>query len=274
LYNLTEGDLTDEEMLGITREMAFSETTFVYPAGESKCVRKVRIFTPGYEIPFAGHPTLGTAFILRSEGIIDPVELETCLELGIGPIRVSFQESSLVQMYQRPPEFLEEFPDRSVLAEILGLSPDQISQEWAPQFVSTGFPFLVLPIRSLSAIHGINFNAAKLNALQDYPSQEILTFCRETVNENSDVHVRMFAPGAGVPEDPATGSAAGPLAAYLENHNVLPNHQRETDIISEQGYEINRPSKLYARCLYEGQEIAQVVVGGHVRITAKGVFFL
>lgn len=274
MVSLTEGDLTDDEMLGITREMAFSETTFVYPAKESKCVRNIRIFTPASEIPFAGHPTIGTAFVLRYEGIIDLTNVEICLELGIGPISVTFQEDNLVRMYQRKPEFLEEHSDRSVLAEILGLSSDQISHEWPPQFVSTGFPYLIIPLSSLSAIQAINFNPSKLDALRASPSREILVFCGETIHTNSDVHVRMFAPRAGVPEDPATGSAAGPLAAYIERYNILPNHQRGIEIISEQGYEINRPSKLYARCLYDGQEMAQVVVGGYVRLIARGKFFL
>ncbi|MFW9780415.1 MAG: PhzF family phenazine biosynthesis protein [Candidatus Heimdallarchaeota archaeon] len=271
---LAESDLTDEEMQGITREMAFSETTFVLPPQKFKCVRKVRIFTPGREIPFAGHPTLGTAFVLRHMGIISSSEDEACLELGIGPTPVSFQDPDLVRMKQRKPEFLVDFPDRSILAEVLGISQEQISEEWAPQFVSTGFPYLIVPIRSLSAIRAINFNAARLVALQNFPSREILTFCKETVHSDSDIHVRMFAPEAGVPEDPATGSAAGPLAAYLEFHEVLSNHQKGTEIVSEQGYEINRPSQLYATCHYDGPEITRVAVSGHVRLTAKGTFFL
>jgi len=263
-------------MQGITREMNFSETTFVLPSISTveKCVRKVRIFTPGREIPFAGHPTLGTAFVLKNKEIIREDEKKIYLELGIGPIAVEFKDQNNVQMFQSKPEFLDEFQDKSKIASILGILDDDISEKWPIQFVSTGFPFLIIPINSLSSIQSINLSTKLLfKSLANYPSQEILIFSTDTIHEDSHVHARMFAPSAGVFEDPATGSAAGPLGAYLETHQVLKNHEKGTKIILEQGYEMNRPSKLIVTCLFK-DEISDIIVEGSVRKTAEGTFFL
>ncbi len=273
-WKLSEDELSTEQMQGITREMNFSETTFVLPSKVDKCVRKVRIFTPGREIPFAGHPTLGTAFVLRNQGIIGAEDTRAYLELGIGPIIVEFHDN-LVKMHQATPEFLAEFQDTEAIAEIMGISPDLILHKFPMQFVSTGFPFLVVPLTSLEAIQTINLDTnLLLKTLEGFPSQELLVFTPDTVYDDSHVHVRMFAPSAGVPEDPATGSAAGPLGGYLEVYQVLSNYPRGTTFILEQGYEINRPSKLIVQCSYEKDEITEVIVGGEVEITVEGKFFI
>ncbi|MFX1282502.1 MAG: PhzF family phenazine biosynthesis protein [Promethearchaeota archaeon] len=273
-WNLSEKELSTDEMQGITREMNFSETTFVFPTKEHKCIRKVRIFTPGREIPFAGHPTLGTAFVLRNQGIIDSAKTKAFLELGIGPIAVEFHDS-LVKMRQAKPEFLEEFQDTITMAKIIGISSELISQNYPMQFVSTGFPFLIVPLTSLEAIQSINLDIKLLiKTLEGFPSQELLVFTPNTFYVDSHVHVRMFAPSAGVPEDPATGSAAGPLGGYLEEYQVLSNHPRGTTFVIEQGYEINRPSKLVVQCEYMENEISEVIVGGEVKLTVEGKFYL
>jgi trans-2,3-dihydro-3-hydroxyanthranilate isomerase len=143
------------------------------------------------------------------------------------------------------------------------------------QFVSTGFPYLIVPLASLEAIQAINLDInLLLNTLEGFPSQELLVFTPNTVYADSNVHVRMFAPSVGVPEDPATGSAAGPLGCYLEEYQVISNHIRGNLFILEQGYEINRPSKLIVQCTYEANEIVEAIVGGEVRITVEGQFFL
>ncbi|MFX0051311.1 MAG: PhzF family phenazine biosynthesis protein [Candidatus Hermodarchaeota archaeon] len=274
-WNLSEDDVSKEEMQGITREMNFSETTFVFPSTVENCIRKVRIFTPGREIPFAGHPTLGTAFVLKNKGVIDPNVTESYLELGIGPTKVKFQNDNQIQMYQQTPQFLEEFQDKKAITEVLGVSPQLVSDKWPIQFVSTGFPFLIIPLISLKAIRAIQLNVnALLETLKDYPSQEIVVFSPETIHPNSNAHVRMFAPSAGVFEDPATGSAAGPTGAYLEENQVLTNHTLRSEIVLEQGYEIHRPSRLVVRCLYKNDTISRVVVGGQVKLIAQGKFFL
>ncbi|MFX0124767.1 MAG: PhzF family phenazine biosynthesis protein [Candidatus Hodarchaeota archaeon] len=273
-WNLSEDELTIDEMQGITREMNFSETTFVLPSKIDKCVRKVRIFTPGREIPFAGHPTLGTAFVLKNQGIISAEDSKAYLELGIGPIAVEFHDN-VVKMYQGIPKFLTKYPDTKTIAKIMGISPDLISQKYPMQYVSTGFPFLIVPLTSLEAIQAINLDIKLLlKTLEGFPSQELLVFTPNTVYPDSHVHVRMFAPSAGVPEDPATGSAAGPLGGYLEEYQVLFDHPRGSSFILEQGYEINRPSKLIVQCTYEEEEISEVTVGGEVKLTVVGEFFL
>ena len=272
-WNLSKDELSTDEMQGITREMNFSETTFVLPSEVKRCVRKVRIFTPGREIPFAGHPTLGTAFVLKSKGIISSADTKSYLELGIGPIAVDFQDE-LIKMHQAKPEFLIEFQDVKTIAQIMGISPNLISQKYPIQYVSTGFPYLIVPLTSLEAIRAINLDTNLLiKTLEGFPSQELLVFTPNTVYTDSHVHVRMFAPSVGVPEDPATGSAAGPLGCYIEKYQVISSHIRGTTFVLEQGYEINRPSKLIVQCSYENDEITEVIVGGEVKMTAEGRFF-
>ncbi|UCE12460.1 MAG: PhzF family phenazine biosynthesis protein [Candidatus Heimdallarchaeota archaeon] len=273
--SLAENELSTDEMQGITREMNFSETTFVLPTTLEKCIRKVRIFTPGREIPFAGHPTLGTAYVLRNQGIVTDSETEAYLELGIGPIAVNYCTQDHIQMHQARPQFLEEFYEINSMAKILGIAPNLISHNGPMQFVSTGFPFLIVPLVSLTAIQAINLDVnLLLKTLEDYSSQELLVFTPDTVFTDSDAHVRMFAPSAGVPEDPATGSAAGPLGSYLERYQILSTHEKGTEIVLEQGHEIHRPSQLVVQCKYEGDEFSEIIVGGRVKLVVQGKFFL
>ncbi|MFW9905786.1 MAG: PhzF family phenazine biosynthesis protein [Candidatus Thorarchaeota archaeon] len=273
-WKLSEDELSTDEMQGITREMNFSESTFVLPSKVEKCIRKVRIFTPGREIPFAGHPTLGTAFVLKNQEIIGSEDTKAYLELGIGPIAVEFQ-NKLIKMHQNKPEFLTKFQDTKIIAKIMGISPDLILKQFPMQYVSTGFPFFIVPLTSLEAIQAINLDTnLLLNTLEEFPSQELLVFTPNTVYPDSHAHVRMFAPSVGVPEDPATGSAAGPLGCYLEEYQVISDQIRGKPFVLEQGYEINRPSKLIVQCSYEADEIVEAIVGGEVRITVEGKFFL
>ncbi|MFW9997138.1 MAG: PhzF family phenazine biosynthesis protein [Candidatus Odinarchaeota archaeon] len=274
-WNLSSDDLTAEEMLGITREMNFSETTFVLPTDHEQCIRKVRIFTPGRELPFAGHPTLGTAFVLKRQGIISEDAKKSHLDLGIGPIEVEFRDHDHIQMHQHQPQFLEEFQDIDMVSKILAIPDDQISREWPLQFVSTGNAFLMVPLKSLKAMHAIRLNTnLLLETLEGYQSQELVVLTTETVHADSHVHVRMFAPSMGVLEDPATGSAAGPIGAYLEVNQVLTDHPSGDEIVIEQGHEIHRPSMLTVQCPQSDSGITDVIVGGKVRLTAEGKFYL
>ncbi len=274
-WNLSESDLTDNEMLGITREMNFSETSFVLPPKDEKCIRRIRIFTPGREIPFAGHPTLGTAFVLKNKGIIEEQVKKSVLELAIGSIQIEFSEDNFISMQQRNPIFLEEFDERKTVADILGINKKEISKKWPMRFVSTGLPFLIVPLISLSSVQSIKLNVnLLLEELREYSSQELLVFCSETLHSDSHVHMRMFAPSVGVLEDPATGSAVGPLGAYIDSYNCIRGLSKGTKIVIEQGYEINRPSKLLSKCIYEKSNISSVIVKGQVRKTAEGIFYL
>jgi trans-2,3-dihydro-3-hydroxyanthranilate isomerase len=269
-WNFLEcAELQDDEMQGITREMNFSETTFALNPTIDDVAAKVRIFTPGKEIPFAGHPTLGTAYVLKEKTLLDPDSTKSALELGIGRIPVEFLSASKVRMTQPKPQFLTEIENYNEIAKMLGIEPSDISKESPMQYVTTGFPFLIIQLDNLKAVQRAYPNPVLLNIiLADYPSREVLIFSTESIHSDSSVHARMFAPEAGVPEDPATGSAAGPLGAYLHHYNV---HDHNLDKFRiEQGYEMNRPSLLEV----EVPSMDFVLVSGEVKTTAEGHFYL
>ena len=270
----SNSSLDSESMQGIALEMHFSETTFISPPELVECAVKVRIFTPARELPFAGHPTLGTAYVLRYKKLIDSAVKEAVLELGIGAIPIEFLKGDVVRMFQPRPEFLQKLDDGETIAELLGLEKSDIATDYPIQYVSTGSHKLIVPITSLTAVQRAQPDSQGiLQGLEGLPSRNVLIFCTETGNEESDVHARFFAPELGVVEDPATGSAAGPLAAYLEYHQVLLGKERGKPIIIEQGYEIRRPSQLVSEVVW-GEEIEGVRVSGKVKLTAEGTFYL
>ncbi|GAG55076.1 unnamed protein product, partial [marine sediment metagenome] len=219
------------EMQSIALELNFSETTFIEKTEMSDCSFKVRIFTPVSEIPFAGHPTLGTSFVLKHKKLINSSLKDTTIELGVGPIHVEYLDTNFIQMEQPSPKFGDTIDNLSLITDTIGLTPKDVVQDYPIQAVSTGFPFLVVPLRNLATVKRAVPNSQKIiNDLKDFASQEILIFSTESVHEDSHIHARMFAPGAGVLEDPATGSAIGPLGAYLEKYNVLENHSLGEEI--------------------------------------------
>jgi trans-2,3-dihydro-3-hydroxyanthranilate isomerase len=269
----TNESLTQEDMQGMALEMNFSESTFINEPTTKGCVSKVRIFTPAAEIPFAGHPTLGTAYVIKYKGMIDSEKNSALLQLGVGPIRVDFLDNDNVRMIQPEPSFEDSVDKIKSIAEAIGLREDDIKQDSPVQIVSTGFPFLIVPIKSIAAVKRAAPVTSRFQSdLKDLPTQQVLIFSTETTFPDSHVHARMFAPEVGVVEDPATGSAAGPLGAYLEKYNVLKNHQLGESINIEQGYEIERPSKLIVRVPHES--MSEVHVSGKVRLVAEGTFFL
>ncbi|MHA2149692.1 MAG: PhzF family phenazine biosynthesis protein [Candidatus Thorarchaeota archaeon] len=265
--------LTQEEMQGMALEMNFSESTFLVEPTTKGCISKVRIFTPASEIPFAGHPTLGTAFVLKHKQILNPEKKTALLELEVGPIRVDFLDDYNVRMIQPEPSFEKPIEDAKKVAEAIGLTLSDVDQDNPVQVVSTGNPFLIVPIKNISAVK----KAAPVPSLfrpnlADLSTMQISIFSTETIFLDSHVHARVFAPELGVVEDPATGSAAGPLGAYLEKHKILRNHQLGDPINIEQGYEMERPSKLVARVPHES--MSEVHVSGKVRLIAEGTFYL
>jgi trans-2,3-dihydro-3-hydroxyanthranilate isomerase len=266
--------LASVQMQGMALEMHFSETTFVVRPTLKGCAWKVRIFTPASEVPFAGHPTLGTAFVLRHRQLISRIAKQATLELGIGAIPVKFLSADVVEMQQPQPKFLDEWQNRKSVAEAIGLTEADVPDASPVQFVSTGFPFLIVPVKSLASVRTAVPNPGRIMAtLAGQPSRDILIFCAETVNRDSQVHARMFAPEVGILEDPATGSAAGPLAAYVERYECLPRHRKGAPIVIEQGYEVQRPSRLVAKVI--GKEVAEAVqVSGQVKLVAEGKFYL
>jgi trans-2,3-dihydro-3-hydroxyanthranilate isomerase len=265
--------LSTEMMQGIALEMNFSECTFLEKPTVRGCHSKVRIFTPGRELQFAGHPTLGTAFVMRHRGLVDRLKNSVMVELGIGPIRVDYQKGDSLRMAQPSPSFMEAITDTSPIAEAIGLEPDDITDEYPTQVVSTGIPFLIVPIKSLSLVKAANPNPQRIiENLEHVSSSDILIFSTESVHSDSNVHARMFAPDVGALEDPATGSAAGPLGAYLEKYRVLKHHEFGQAIVVEQGYEIRRPSRLTVTVPHESME--EIFVSGKVRLVAEGTFYI
>ncbi|MEG4851922.1 PhzF family phenazine biosynthesis protein [Microcoleus sp. B5-D4] len=265
-------ELSEAQMLQIAREINYSETTFIRSPDPRDGGYDVRIFTPKKELPFAGHPTLGTAFVLQQEIIRQKVD-RVILNLAVGQIPVTFnyhnESADILWMRQNPPSFGQVLSAES-LANVLNLEPDEIDSNFPIQEVSTGVPFIIVPLKTLASLKKAQVNLDKYFELVDtMEAKEILIFCPETYSDLNDLSVRVFAHSLGIPEDPATGSANGCLAAYLVEHDYYGS--AKIDVRVEQGYEIDRPSLLLLQAAKNEGEIA-VLVGGKVVMVAKGEF--
>lgn len=274
--------LSAREMQQLALEMNLSETTFVLPPQAPEADYKVRIFTPAAELPFAGHPVVGTHWVLAHLGRVELREPMTRVhfELGVGvlpaDLHVTGSRVERVVMTQGHPTFHAVLEDVTDLAAGLGLPSTAITETGLPvQIVSTGVPQMMVPIRSLAEVQALDaskLNTAALNQVcRDLDTQCVMVFALETERSEATVHVRMFAPLLGVPEDPATGSANGALGAYLVHHRAVEVTEPTTHILSEQGAEINRPSTLYVEADSTGDEVTSVRVGGQVVLVAEGV---
>ncbi len=274
--------LSTEEMQNIAREMNLSETTFVFPPQVPGADFKVRIFTPAKELPFAGHPVVGTHWVLAHVGRVDLSEpvTQVSFELGVGvlpaDIHIAAGRVEQVVMTQDRPTFHAILEDLTDLAAGLGLIPEAIKETGLPvQVVSTGVPQMMVPVRSLTEVQSLNASQLNVQALnracQIVGTECVMVFTFETERPETTVHVRMFAPLLGVPEDPATGSANGALGTYLIHHKAIPATGPTIHILSEQGSEINRPSTLSIEVDHRDGEITAVRVGGQVVLVAEGV---
>ena len=262
--------LSDGQMQRIAKEMNYSETTFVLSDEKQEGGYDVRIFTPETEVPFAGHPTLGTAFVIQHEIVKEHVK-EVVLNLKAGKIPVSFnyteEKSYTLWMKQLDPLFGEKF-DAELISKILNLDVSDINAVFPIQEVSTGLPVVIVPLKTLDAVKRTIINREKyFEFIKNIEAKTILIFCPETYNVAHDLNVRFFADQYGIPEDPATGSANGCLAAYLVKHRYFGTHQINLQV--EQGYEIGRPSLLFLKAEEKKQELS-VYVGGKVELIAKG----
>jgi len=262
--------LSDSEMQRIAKEMNYSETTFIISDEEQDGGYYVRIFTPDTELPFAGHPTLGTAFVIQHEIIKEPIN-QIILNLKAGQIPVSFsyteEHSNILWMKQLQPIFGETF-DAELISEVLSLDERDIDDNYPVQEVSTGLPVIIVPLKTLDAVKRARIVRTKcFEFTQDIHAKTILIFCPETYKSKNDLNVRFFADHYGIPEDPATGSANGCLAAYLVKHSYFGKDQ--INIRVEQGYEIRRPSLLLLKAEKKKEKIS-VYVGGKVEMIAKG----
>ena len=264
--------LSAASMQKIAREMHYSETTFIRSEEPRDGGYDVRIFTPNYELPFAGHPTLGTAYIIQSRVIGKPVRT-VALNYKVGQIPVTFSyrgaSPDVLWMRQKQPTFGRSF-ERSRVAKVLGLKSSDIDQKFPAQLVSTGVPFVIVPLTSLRAIREITIDQAALAKLfKETKTTLIFVFCPETYSRDNQLNARGLGIPDTIPEDPATGSANGCLAAYLVRHRFF--GKPEVDIRVEQGYEIGRKSLLYLRARETSRGI-EVNVGGKVAFVASGEF--
>lgn len=272
--------LTDDELQQIAREMNLSETVFVFPPTDPAAVARLRIFTPTQEIPFAGHPVLGTFYVLAQIGRISTQEPVTSVvqecNIGLFSVELHAEQSRVVRvvMSQPKPEFLDPIDaidDVYLIGGALSLPKHVIADtKWPLQVVSTGLPVLIVPVRTLTAVRSINPDAsAIINVCERFGANGIMVFTTVTVESFASVHARMFAPKIGILEDPATGSAGGALGAYLVQNGVV-EVGPTTNILIEQGYEIDRPSRILVQVESDDDIIQGVKVGGHCVMVVEG----
>ncbi|MDE2749477.1 MAG: PhzF family phenazine biosynthesis protein [Chloroflexota bacterium] len=253
-------------MQQLAKEINFSETTFVTADRPENGGYNVRIFMPEVEVDFAGHPVLGTAYVIQRELIEHPVDALT-LNLPVGQIPVSFADDGVLWMRQNPPSFGSRF-SAAELAQILNVEEADFDPRFPIQEVSTGLAFVLAPMVSLEALNRAWVNLNRLRAmLGAHDAIAPAIFCAETLDGQNDVHVRVLDDVYGAPEDPATGSANGCIAAYLVEHAYFGSGK--IAIRSEQGYQIGRPSLLHLEAERAGAEIA-IRVGGRVEMVAQG----
>lgn len=272
--------LADDALQQIAREMNLSETVFVFPPTDPAAVARLRIFTPTQEIPFAGHPVLGTFYVLAQLGRITMQAgmtrvMQEC-NLGLFPIELHQELGRVTRivMSQPKPEFLDPLDtidDVYLVAGALGLPKHVIADmKWPLQVVSTGLPVLIVPVRTLTAVRSIQPDAsAIIKICERFGANGIMVFTTVTVESFASVHARMFAPKIGILEDPATGSAGGALGAYLVQHGIV-EVGPTTDILIEQGYEIDRPSRILVQVESDDDAIQEVKVGGHCVMVIEG----
>jgi trans-2,3-dihydro-3-hydroxyanthranilate isomerase len=265
----------------IAREFNFSETTFVLPPDDPRHTARVRIFTPGGELQFAGHPTVGTAHVLASIGAIPLVSDETRIvfEEGVGPVPVTIRGIDGVPVFAQLsvaslPEVGPPPPAAEQLAAMLSLRPDDlVGSEMPPQSVSCGTPFLLVPVRDRSVVARARPKLDLYEATLDkYHTKEVFIFALDAENDAHDVRARMFAPAISVPEDPATGSAAVAMGGYLAARDARVDATLRW--VVEQGFEMGRPSLLEVEAVKSDNRITAVRVGGRSVIVCEGTMRL
>jgi trans-2,3-dihydro-3-hydroxyanthranilate isomerase len=262
--------VSDEDMQSIAREMNLSETTFILPRDvttESSQGKKVRIFTVIEELPFAGHPTLGTAFVLRGKTGVQRVDLD----LKVGKVSVQFEDSpdkpSFGEMTQVDPQF-GIVHDRETVARVTGIPIAAIHSSLPIQTVSTGLPFTILPLSSLAAAQNLQIDQRSVEYLEGTGGKFFYCVTREVVDPAARLHARMLFYNG---EDPATGSAAGCCASWMVAHGVAKPDER---VMIERGIEMKRPSKIFVRASKVDNRVINVRVGGNVVEVMRGMLTL
>ena len=259
--------ISGDTMQSVAREMNFSETTFVLPPEQSDHAARVRIFTPAAELPFAGHPTVGTAWVLWKEGLVKDGGTSFILEENVGPVGVRLHSDGgreLIWMTHPPVTFEETIPDRALVASALGLAEADLAPGVPLQVATTGNPFLFVALRNRRAVDAASSDASRLNRIfAGRDSRAVFMFA---VDGPGKLYSRMFAPHLpGISEDAATGSAAGPLGAFAVKHGLVPRAGM-VSLTNEQGTKMGRQSFLHIELSYGGDRDipTKIEVGGSV----------
>jgi len=268
-------------MQAVAREMNFSETTFILPPERPDTDVRMRIFTPGSEMPIAGHPTIGSTFALARAGVIAAGSERFVFGLGAGPtpVRLTWRQADLAfaWMTQPLPAFHDPVPDRDLAAAALGLAADDVVATGLPvQAVSCGVPFLFVPVQTRRAVDSAAINPTAYDQLMKRlpaAANGIFFFTAEPGPDKATVYSRNFAPGVGIVEDPATGIASGPLGCYLVRHKVVAPEQAGT-MLSLQGVKMGRPSHVHISIGVENGEIRSVEVGGEAVLAGEGTLYI
>ena len=259
--------MDDALMLKIAREMNLSETTFIFPSTTEGVDFDVRIFTPGKEIPFGGHPVIGTTHALQLAGKVRNGAQSICLGTKIGPVSVDMDGDNY-SMRQNLPVFDECKFSSAKLAHALTLDSSEIDSRWPPEIVSTGFPAIFLPVKSQDCLGQIKLNLAYLEDILTEVDM-IYAFALGEIDQAAEVHARSFAPFIGITEDPATGSAGGALGAYLVRHKIIPT-EYFNNIQINQGFQMGRPSCIKVSIKESSGHINSIQVGGTSLLVIQG----
>jgi trans-2,3-dihydro-3-hydroxyanthranilate isomerase len=271
--------LPPETMQAIAKEMNFSETTFVLPPEQPGTDFSLRIFTPGSELPTAGHPTIGSAFALARTGAIAPGTPQFVFGLGVGPTPVALTwkdtELGFAWMTQSLPVFSEPIANRADAAAALGVPDSAVGGTGLPvQVVSCGLPYVLVPLTTRSAVDNAVINRDALDRfLHQVGVDSVFLFTAERGPDKATIYSRMFAPVIGVAEDAATGSASGPAGCYLVRHNVVPAAKAGA-MLSLQGVKMGRPSHVHIAIGVDGTEIRSVRVGGESVLAGEGTLYI
>jgi trans-2,3-dihydro-3-hydroxyanthranilate isomerase len=266
--------LTAAMMQTIAREMNFSESTFILPAEAAATDVRMRIFTPAEELPMAGHPTVGSTFALAKEGVIAPGQRAFVFGLGVGPtpVEIEWKDGAMdfVWMTQGQPKYAGAIAERTRFAASIGLGATDLGSS-NPEAVSCGNLFLIAPLASRDAVDRIEINRAEYTSACAAAGLKELPLFVFSIEPRGDAQIysRMVAPGLGVSEDPATGSAAGPLGCYLHKHQLLPR-ERLSHIVNLQGVKMLRPSRLHISIEGRSDEVTRVRVGGRSVLVGEG----
>jgi trans-2,3-dihydro-3-hydroxyanthranilate isomerase len=280
VYPQPPADIPTERMQRIAAEMNFSETTFVFPRERSGDV-KMRIFTPSSELPIAGHPTIGTTFALARERVIERGRAEFVFELPIGLTPVSLEWSaeglSFAWMTQPLPSFEAVMADRAAFAAAVGIGNGDLA-DFPIQVVSCGVPFTFVPLRTRAAVDRVSIDRRALARTYEQAGRpELPTFFfttdRTGARGDETVYSRMLAPSFGIVEDPATGSASGPLGCYVLHHRIVSAAEARS-MVSLQGVAMKRPSRISIAIESAGDAIARVRVGGKSVLVGEGTLLV